>query len=122
MIRRPPRSTRTDTLFPYTTLFRNIVRTNRSGHRSGRGCRPARNPCDSAPRRTAAMTAETPVNAEENDGAGGKMPLPDHLIELRSRHLKSLLAIALPFVGCLSFADPPLHAPVPPPVPARQGP
>src|SRR3546814_16823752 len=23
MIRRPPRSTRTDTLFPYTTLFRN---------------------------------------------------------------------------------------------------
>src|SRR3546814_6896664 len=27
MIRRPPRSTRTDTLFPYTTLFRSIERT-----------------------------------------------------------------------------------------------
>src|SRR3546814_9512738 len=26
MIRRPPRSTRTDTLFPYTTLFRSIER------------------------------------------------------------------------------------------------
>src|SRR3546814_12683516 len=26
MIRRPPRSTRTDTLFPYTTLFRSIVK------------------------------------------------------------------------------------------------
>src|SRR3546814_9763194 len=26
MIRRPPRSTRTDTLFPYTTLFRSIHR------------------------------------------------------------------------------------------------
>src|SRR3546814_20201849 len=26
MIRRPPRSTRTDTLFPYTTLFRSINR------------------------------------------------------------------------------------------------
>src|SRR3546814_15320806 len=26
MIRRPPRSTRTDTLFPYTTLFRSEVR------------------------------------------------------------------------------------------------
>src|SRR3546814_19293702 len=26
IIRRPPRSTRTDTLFPYTTLFRSIVR------------------------------------------------------------------------------------------------
>src|SRR3546814_9465142 len=26
MIRRPPRSTRTDTLFPYTTLFRSVHR------------------------------------------------------------------------------------------------
>src|SRR3546814_11076074 len=31
MIRRPPRSTRTDTLFPYTTLFRSRASTNRSG-------------------------------------------------------------------------------------------
>src|SRR3546814_11404714 len=34
MIRRPPRSTRTDTLFPYTTRFR-----------SARRRRPARRPC-----------------------------------------------------------------------------
>src|SRR3546814_4014758 len=34
MIRRPPRSTRTDTLFPYTTLFR-----SRDGNRSA-GTRP----------------------------------------------------------------------------------
>src|SRR3546814_21103003 len=27
MIRRPPRSTRTDTLFPYTTLFRSVAAT-----------------------------------------------------------------------------------------------
>src|SRR3546814_12690081 len=27
MIRRPPRSTRTDTLFPYTTLFRSVGKT-----------------------------------------------------------------------------------------------
>src|SRR3546814_12675658 len=43
MIRRPPRSTRTDTLFPYTTLFRspashrtcgpNLRRTARNGRR-----------------------------------------------------------------------------------------
>src|SRR3546814_1646419 len=26
MIRRPPRSTRTDTLFPYTTLFRSVLK------------------------------------------------------------------------------------------------
>src|SRR3546814_5801727 len=30
MIRRPPRSTRTDTLFPYTTLFRSLRRSRRS--------------------------------------------------------------------------------------------
>src|SRR3546814_2885507 len=29
MIRRPPRSTRTDTLFPYTTLFRSCARPRR---------------------------------------------------------------------------------------------
>src|SRR3546814_1646324 len=28
MIRRPPRSTRTDTLFPYTTLFRSVAERN----------------------------------------------------------------------------------------------
>src|SRR3546814_8597258 len=31
MIRRPPRSTRTDTLFPYTTLFRSRVRSHGEG-------------------------------------------------------------------------------------------
>src|SRR3546814_9039159 len=35
MIRRPPRSTRTDTLFPYTTLFRSPAR---SGTRPPRCC------------------------------------------------------------------------------------
>src|SRR3546814_5277172 len=38
MIRRPPRSTRTDTLFPYTTLFRSRVpadRTHVAGRRVG---------------------------------------------------------------------------------------
>src|SRR3546814_18440998 len=31
MIRRPPRSTRTDTLFPYTTLFRSAYSLDRGG-------------------------------------------------------------------------------------------
>src|SRR3546814_2925007 len=31
MIRRPPRSTRTDTLFPYTTLFRSDAPTRSAG-------------------------------------------------------------------------------------------
>src|SRR3546814_9353696 len=36
MIRRPPRSTRTDTLFPYTTLFRSVVDRGVE-HRAERG-------------------------------------------------------------------------------------
>src|SRR3546814_3294153 len=47
MIRRPPRSTRTDTLFPYTTLFRSLVvahlrRKLRQGGRLGNLCLRAR--------------------------------------------------------------------------------
>src|SRR3546814_4354011 len=37
MIRRPPRSTRTDTLFPYTTLFRSGNHGRHSRHRLRRG-------------------------------------------------------------------------------------
>src|SRR3546814_4476834 len=46
MIRRPPRSTRTDTLFPYTTLFRSLRRGGRCGglaYRAGGAYRPP--PC-----------------------------------------------------------------------------
>src|SRR3546814_12417239 len=35
MIRRPPRSTRTDTLFPYTTLFRSLRRESRTQNWEG---------------------------------------------------------------------------------------
>src|SRR3546814_13709328 len=44
MTRRPPRSTRTDTLFPYTTLFRSAARDGappRRPHPRGRGGNPA---------------------------------------------------------------------------------
>src|SRR3546814_16471775 len=45
MIRRPPRSTRTDTLFPYTTLFRSGRRCRGPGRPRWAAARPA------APRR-----------------------------------------------------------------------
>src|SRR3546814_19318444 len=48
MIRRPPRSTRTDTLFPYTTLFRSTA---------GRACRRYR-PCRRKARR---VTDDSPI-------------------------------------------------------------
>src|SRR3546814_1497093 len=38
MIRRPPRSTRTDTLFPYTTLFRSGRGGTQQVRRDRRGC------------------------------------------------------------------------------------
>src|SRR3546814_5230523 len=37
MIRRPPRSTRTDTPFPYTTLFRSAPLNNFAGQLAGEG-------------------------------------------------------------------------------------
>src|SRR3546814_6703280 len=46
MIRRPPRSTRTDTLFPYTTLFRaDVVAALLAG---GLARKPQRAPCNVA--------------------------------------------------------------------------
>src|SRR3546814_12735904 len=41
MIRRPPRSTRTDTLFPYTTLFRSQAVPTVPQERSNRSTKPA---------------------------------------------------------------------------------
>src|SRR3546814_3440238 len=55
MIRRPPRSTRTDTLFPYTTLFRS-VRRHRLGHR------------DTSVGRKLSTTHSDPARREGGDG------------------------------------------------------
>src|SRR3546814_2974450 len=51
MIRRPPRSTRTDTLFPYTTLFRSRTSCRTWGRRWSRKSlpRPATSPVTAPP-------------------------------------------------------------------------
>src|SRR3546814_3702158 len=77
MIRRPPSSTRTDTLFPYTTLFRSVRRAIRAvagleagdaavprlarAPRQAVACAPWRRPGGAAPRplRTRAEAART---------------------------------------------------------------
>src|SRR3546814_12151435 len=58
MIRRPPRSTRTDTLFPYTTLFRSRRCARRHGRAGARIRRraSARSRCSAA--KAAAMRSE----------------------------------------------------------------
>src|SRR3546814_5179052 len=58
MIRRPPRSTRTDTLFPYTTLFRSLPRVackNRKVWRSR----------SEAPRRAACLAKRSEEHTSE---------------------------------------------------------
>src|SRR6056297_4320487 len=58
MIRRPPRSTRTDTLFPYTTLFRSPrVSDARNDRRPRRRVRPVAFP-DPRHRRSEEHTSE----------------------------------------------------------------
>src|SRR3546814_4802217 len=66
MIRRPPRSTRTDTLFPYTTLFRSVGKV---GHRVGIGADEGDLLQGRPPHIEAALAvAEADV---EDDSAGG---------------------------------------------------
>src|SRR3546814_7644675 len=65
MIRRPPRSTRTDTLFPYTTLFRSYGTGEPAGRVGGLQRHPPdrRDPraaeCDRRPCRARAGGADT---------------------------------------------------------------
>src|SRR3546814_2339757 len=64
MIRRPPRSTRTDTLFPYTTLFRSLAPDG-----AAPGLLASSAPCACAPSVTAAAVA-APTAAPSDDASG----------------------------------------------------
>src|SRR3546814_15383168 len=66
MIRRPPRSTRTDTLFPYTTLFRSNDGT--TVRRSPRGLRHFFHQIS--------LMANSPWGNGPKDGDDGKRPGP----------------------------------------------
>ncbi|MCG8357423.1 MAG: twin-arginine translocase subunit TatC [Kiloniellales bacterium] len=41
----------------------------------------------------------------DDDGTGGRMPLLEHLVELRSRLLKCVVALIVAFLICFYFAD-----------------
>src|SRR3546814_3177727 len=71
MIRRPPRSTRTDTLFPYTTLFRSRA----GGAEGGAGALAAGDLRAVVPGQAAPRTAAVPAQGHEATreiGAGGR--------------------------------------------------
>src|SRR3546814_711249 len=59
MIRRPPRSTRTDTLFPYTTLFRSIVDKGRE--------RPIASRAKGLPLHSSGVNRRAPATPHIND-------------------------------------------------------
>src|SRR3546814_5409855 len=73
MIRRPPRSTRTDTLFPYTTLFR-------SRHLQDAPCRGQSRPAAEGDRRQQARPRED----DRSRRAPGRRRSEEHTSELQS--------------------------------------
>src|SRR3546814_4144022 len=87
MLRRPPRSTRTDTLFPYTTLFRSV--TPERPH-VGRELRQ-RPPLD--------QVGERPDGGHDHlraaaDGEGQPVPLETRRSEEHTSELQSLMRIS----------------------------
>src|SRR3546814_6195639 len=77
MIRRPPRSTRTDTLFPYTTLFR-------SGHRGRCRSRAAEPRHAAQAARMRIRRGRLQVGRDARDALGGRLRSEEHTSELQS--------------------------------------
>src|SRR3546814_2107434 len=110
MIRRPPRSTRTDTLFPYTTLFRSLEQQNLA-----RGDRAE----DDKARRYGQKRRKGPGLPERYQNSGGKHEQQTHCrphkrqprSEEHTSELQSLMRISYA-VFCLKKKK--KHNPIPP--------
>src|SRR3546814_8399841 len=89
MIRRPPRSTRTDTLFPYTTLFRSQVARRHIGDRNIVAY-PVLRHVDIGRQRRAAETAQI---ERQDDVLGGAHEIGERSEEHTSE-LQSLMRIS----------------------------
>src|SRR3546814_3223387 len=92
MIRRPPRATRTDTLFPYTTLFRSPV-----GNAAGRDRDVRRQPDTDVVRQTAAGRAESERGQSLGESARRhrlRVRQQDHRSEEHTSELQSLMRIS----------------------------
>src|SRR3546814_2693684 len=98
MIRRPPRSTRTDTLFPYTALFRSNLQqsdaVDEDPYPQLRPLKISQNGCGAAkflfqgadrcnPRRMIGMVAMAHIDAESI--GSGKIKFADHLRAIAGR-------------------------------------
>src|SRR3546814_16255587 len=80
MIRRPPRSTRTDTLFPYTTLFRSELHNNGSDTVSVEGWSVQYASSSGSTWQVTPLAGSIGPGGyylvKQNDGAGGTQDLP----------------------------------------------
>src|SRR3546814_4671112 len=103
MRRRPPRSTRTDTLFPYTTRFRSLQACpalDRPGRGAPRGeARADGQPRDGRPGEPAPRTPRRvglrPADAGQAGGCGGGgIALPPFRSEEHTSELQSLMRIS----------------------------
>src|SRR3546814_3655424 len=97
MIRRPPRSTRTDTLFPYTTLFRSRrgggrAEGRRQGHARPLWYRRAWAP----PLRSFGRPSITPATESRETGSRQRRPRrrPPYRSEEHTSELQSLMRIS----------------------------
>src|SRR3546814_3241008 len=83
MIRRPPRSTRTDTLFPYTTLLRSPVRQWReAGTGEGAAVPDARRRRNAGPAGQSGTVAAGETRRDRRSGGRGRSE--EHTSELQS--------------------------------------
>src|SRR3546814_1059150 len=104
MIRRPPRSTRTDTLFPYTTLFRSEHALARTERKSGRGYRGF--VVDADPTVTLQQDLQRrdfTINAIAEDGEGQLIDPFDGARDIERRVLRHV-SDAFPKTRCASCA------------------
>src|SRR3546814_6368465 len=78
MIRRPPRSTRTDTLFPYTTLFRSLAAA------AARHSRNGQIPLTSSATLRSMVVFAPPAESEDQHRSTAACRSEEHTSELQS--------------------------------------
>src|SRR3546814_19775794 len=97
MIRRPPRSTRTDTLFPYSTLFRSAGSVDRQSLCTVGLCRDPCARAQSARRRAHAGAARRPDSLGQlRTAVAGRHPLRRAVAAVVHRRAHATRAVLLP--------------------------
>src|SRR3546814_8791979 len=98
MIRRPPRSTRTDTLFPYTTLFRSHNRSAADGRaRAGSTAQGGRSPGTTRGHHSSHSRRRLPDAVHR--GGGLRVRFHERRSEEHTSELQSLMRISYAVFG-----------------------